>query len=119
MLFYKIGLLTLLIVACSPVNQNFRDYRYQALYCGMAAAKENETKIAFTPGSIPNQWHAQAKTMINGEWKWLQMKHNNCYVGSEEKFEPLNEVSVQDFAQILNDWDKLPPELLLPKAGTF
>ena len=117
----KIILLLLLIVSCAPLKQSYvNDPREQALYCGMFAARYNESRIVFTPATLPSQWRAQAKTRINGEWKWLQMKKDgSCYISSQDWFEPLNEFSVSDFEKFLNDWDNLRPELRLPSAGKF
>jgi len=101
-------------VSCSPINKHYLvDSRDQALYCGRIAAEYNETKILFTPAILPMQWNAQAKTKINGEWKWLQMnKEGHCYIGNQTQFNLLNETSVSDFERFIYLWDNLPPELL-------
>ncbi len=83
-------------------------------------AGQHETKIVFTPAVIPSQWNAQAKTKIDGEWKWLEMdKEGKCYIGSQTQFNLLNEFSVSDFEHFLYLWDSLPPELRLPSAWIF
>jgi len=66
------------------------------------------------------QWNAQAKTNINGEWKWLQMnKEGHCYIGNQTQFNLLNEASVSDFERFIYLWDNLPPELLSISAWIF
>jgi len=115
----KIILLVLLIASCTPINKNYlSDSRDQALYCGKIAAEHNETKILFTPATLPSEWSAQAKTKIKGEWKWLQMKNDgSCYIGYQTQFKLLNEFSVSDFEQFMKLWDNLPPELRLPPSA--
>jgi len=117
----NIILFVVFIASCSPINLHYLvDNRDQALYCGKIAAEHNETKILFTPAVIPGQWNAQAKTKIDGEWKWLEMdKEGNCYIGSQTQFNLLNEFSVFDFERFIYLWDSLPPELRMPSTWIF
>jgi hypothetical protein len=75
--------------------------RHKAMYCGLAAQEQGyESRVDFGPITPQEQvvWHAQAKSMIDGAWRWLRMgPGGDCYPGSMDDFQPLNSLPVKDY----------------------
>lgn len=79
--------------------------RNRAVYCALEAAEHYEVVIATGPTKeFPKTIsHAQAKAKINNEWQWLYMMGEDCYIGNQESFIPLNEWSIVNYVKKLRN----------------
>lgn len=94
----KILIIFLLIGCAQPIFYDpLGNCRNRAIYCAVEAGEKYETVLVSGPTKQFRLNHAQAKAKINGEWKWLYMKGEYCYIGKKEAFEPLNTWKLQDF----------------------
>ena len=114
----KVMVVVILLVAtvivlsgCTPpiLVDPFGNCRNRAVYCALEAAEHYEVAIVTGPTkAFPETiYHAQAKAKINSEWQWLYMMGENCYIGQQDQFTPLNEWNIENFIKYLaSNWKK-------------
>ena len=107
---YLIILLSLFFIGCthSIFYDPLGNCRNRAIFCALEA-KENYETVVIISGSTNNSstiYHAQAKVKKDGEWQWLTMKGEYCYISNQDNFYPLNEWEIKDFVQYISAFKK-------------